>query len=366
MYLSSLRQEDFHQAIPKLPMGKYAHLIVLRETNSYPLFQTDGELNTAYVGGGLQTNRDHICRLVMFKRKQTTAERQHGRELLRHYGVLLAEPKSGWEKGKIDTVMPYYCEYNSKYFCKVCPDCTYYGYAIGDAGSERSKVLSDSAYSLTAYDVSHQSFTFNAPYENGTMSQAGKTSSLIGEQDHVLPQVFFPSVITIKDPTEAEFIYVLNNILHTPRYGAQTTRTGTVENHLVAAVFAESEIFSNLKLTQAIYDDATLKASEAQLGKPLVTNAVLIATQGAISSLLIDEGIATHQVDGPALRREMNDLTRDPQQMRRVLTQAAQESFNYAKAYGVLSKSKDDPNGGVGGKRGKQAANKAEGEQLPL
>ena len=43
------------------------------------------------------------------------------------------------------------------------------------------------------------------------MSEDGKMKMALGEQDYVLPQVYFPSVVTIKDPTEAEFIYVLNN-----------------------------------------------------------------------------------------------------------------------------------------------------------
>src|SRR5436309_3238328 len=124
MFLKALDRLDvFHQEIPKLPSGKYAHIVMLRETNSFALFQTDGKMNTS-----------------------------------------------------------------------------------------------------------------------------------LGEQDYVLPQVYFPSVVTIKDPTEAEFIYVMNNVMRTKRYGAQNTRTGTVENHIVGVVFADGEVFSNLQLTQAVYD----------------------------------------------------------------------------------------------------------------
>ena len=233
-------------------MGKYAHVVIVRETSSFALFQTDGELNISRVSKGRKTeNQDQATRIVLFKRKQSTPERLTGRELLRRYGLVES------------------CEYNSKDFCKRCPDCIYYGFAIGDAGSERSKVLVDSAFSITGYDMSHQQFTFNAPYENGTMSEAGKMKTALGEQDYVLPQVYFPSVVTIKDPTEAEFIYVMNNIMRTKRYGAQNTRTGTVENHIVSVVFADGEIFSNLQLTQAVYDELTpeqLKRTPARTG----------------------------------------------------------------------------------------------------
>jgi len=125
MFLNSLEGSDvFQRDIPKLPMGKYAHIITLRETNSFALFQTDGELNLSRVSlGRAPENQKQSQRIVLFKRKQSTPERLTGRELLRRYGLVEA------------------CEYNSANFCKHCPDCIYYGFAIGDKGSERSKVL---------------------------------------------------------------------------------------------------------------------------------------------------------------------------------------------------------------------------------
>jgi CRISPR-associated protein Csc2 len=35
----------FHTAFPFKPAGKYVHFVLLRETESFPLFQTDGSLN---------------------------------------------------------------------------------------------------------------------------------------------------------------------------------------------------------------------------------------------------------------------------------------------------------------------------------
>ncbi len=94
------------------------------------------------------------------------------------------------------------------------PDCIIYGFAIGDSGSEKSKVVVDTAYSITSFDESHETFTLNAPYENGTIASKGEAGSKPGEvtgrinqQDHIRPQVFFPSIVTLKDPTEASFLY---------------------------------------------------------------------------------------------------------------------------------------------------------------
>lgn len=185
--LKTINSKYFHTEIPYKPMGKYVHFLTVRVTESYPLFQTDGELNKARVRAGIN-NPQAISRLSMFKRKQSTPERLVGRELLRKY----------------DFVKPDECEYNVE-FGMNNPDCIIYGFAIGDSGSEKSKVVVDTAFSITAFDESHESFTLNAPYENGTMSSKGEKGSKPGEitsrlnqQDHIRPQVFFPSIVTLK------------------------------------------------------------------------------------------------------------------------------------------------------------------------
>ena len=320
MFLHSLESLNvFQQDIPKLPMGKYAHIITLRETNSFALFQTDGELNISRVSLG-RKEQTPGTRIVLFKRKQSTPERLTGREILRRYGLVEN------------------CKYNTAEFCKRCPDCIYYGFAIGDSGSERSKVLVDSAFSLTGYDMSHQQFTFNAPSENGTMSEDGKMKTALGEQDYVLPQVYFPSVVTIKDPTEAEFIYVLNNVLRTKRYGAQNTRTGTVENHVTAIVFSDGEIFSNLQLTQVIYDTLS---PEQRAKTPLPQAAVLEAMESAVQTLLGEDGLVAQLYSGErldALLHETLQITSDESRLTAVLQQANAEANRYAQAYGVGAK----------------------------
>src|SRR6266702_3623092 len=305
MFLHSLETIDvFQQAIPKLPMGKYAHVIMLRETNSFALFQTDGELNISRVSLGRKAeNQSLTTRIVLFKRKQSTPERLTGRELLRRYGLVED------------------CKYNTKDFCKRCPDCIYYGFAIGNEGSERSKVLVDSAFSITGYDMSHQQFTFNAPSENGTMSEDGKMKTALGEQDYVLPQVYFPSVVTIKDPTEAEFIYVLNNVLRTKRYGAQNTRTGTVVNYVTGIVFSDGEVFSNLQLTQAVYDALS---PEQPAKTPLAQSAVLSAMQSVVPELLREDGVVAQLIEGGRLKtllQEIMRVTSDEARLTTLLTQ---------------------------------------------
>lgn len=327
--LKTLDSKFFHTEIPYKPMGKYAHFLTLRITESYPLFQTDGELNKARVRAGIK-DASLLSRIAMFKRKQSTPERLVGRELLRTYGFVTAEE----------------CEYNVK-FSMNTPDCIIYGFAIGDSGSEKSKVVVDTAYSISAFDESHETFTLNAPYENGTMASKGEGDTKVGEvtsrinsQDHIKPQTFFPSIVTLKDPTEAGFLYVFNNILRTRRYGAQTTRTGSVRNELLGVIFADGEILSNLRWTQAIYDqmkaDNTLTSPD-----PLDEDAVMRAAGATIQSLLAEEFIVHTDLIGEQfspLLAEVKALTGTEEGIRGILQQADAEAKAYNKKHIKQSK----------------------------
>ena len=327
--LKTVNTKFFQSEVPYKPMGKYVHFLTIRITESYPLFQTDGELNKARVRAGVK-DKTTISRLSMFKRKQSTPERLVGRELLRNYGLMTAQE----------------CEYNVN-FAMDNPDCIIYGFAIGDSGSEKSKVVVDTAFSITAFDESHETFTLNAPYENGTMaskgedgSKPGEVTSRINQQDHIRPQVFFPSIVTLKDPTEASFLYVFNNILRTRHYGAQTTRTGRVRNELIGVIFADGEITSNLRWTQAIYDkmqsNKTIKSSD-----PLDEDDVITAAKTAIEALMADEFIVHTDFIGETfapLINEIKTLTGSEAGMKSILEKADAEAKEYAKKH--ISKKK--------------------------
>lgn len=325
-FLNTIDSKFFQAAIPAKPMGKYAHFITIRVTESYPLFQTDGELNKARVRAGIE-NKEPISRLAMFKRKQSTPERLTGRELLRNYKIGDAEK----------------CDYNVD-FSKTTPDCILYGFAIGDSGSEKSKVVVDTAYSITPFDDSHLNFTLNAPFENGTMSRQGEVTSRINSQDHILPQVFFPSIVTLKDPTEAGFLYVFNNILRTRHYGAQTTRTGRVRNELIGIIFADGEIVSNLLWTQKIYDLMQQKG-KINPPDPLNEDDVLENATQAITDLMSQECISHTDFIGTSftsLLSEVKSITSNENRLQEMLIQANTESSVYAQTW-VLKPNKKDP-----------------------
>jgi CRISPR-associated protein Csc2 len=317
-------KSEFHTTFPRLASGKYVHFLMLRHSQSFPVFQTDGVLNTARTQAGLETP-DPISRLVMFKRKQITPERLAGRELLRSLGLTSADSA---DKDK-------FCEYNGEGSCKKCPDCIIYGFAIGDSGSERSKVYSDSAFSLSAYEQSHRSFTFNAPFEGGTMSEKGVMRTAINELDHVLPEITFPTVETLRDPTFEGFLYVLGNLLRTRRYGAQESRTGTMSNHIIGIVFCDGEIFSNLHFTQALYDGlkpdinapiADMIKKSIEVTNNLLNNEPVRKNQVIMGSQLTD------------LLTEVSAIYQDESQLKSTISTLYQQTKAYAETFGAVAK----------------------------
>lgn len=333
-FLTTVNEKHFHSSIPPKPMGKYVHIVSCRVTESYPLFQTDGELNTSRVRAGLKATQP-TRRLVMFKRKQSTPERLAGRELLRRYELVSMTSAEDGKKKKAASGPDYgECDYNTK-FCQHCADCILYGFAIGDTGSEKSKVVVDSAFSITPFEDSHIKLTLNAPWEAGTMSREEKTSSRINSQDHVIPQTFFPSIVTIKDPTEAGFLYVLNNLVRTKHYGAQTTRTGRLRNLVLGVVFADGEITSNLRLTQAAYDLLS-ERNQIALPDPIQEEHLTQAIKDALPGLLNDDGVAFELVEGEGLQKlleELRSLTGDETKLKSLLKKINDEAGAYASRY---------------------------------
>lgn len=324
---------QFHHAFPRLASANYIHFIMLRHSQSFPVFQTDGVLNTARTQAGLN-NQEMLSRLVMFKRKQTSPERLTGRELLRALNITTPNQE---EKEK-------FCEYNGEGSCKKCPDCIIYGFAIGDQGSERSKVYSDSTFSLTAYEQSHRSFTFNGLFEGGTMSEKGVMRNSLGETDHILPEVTFPTIETLRDSTYEGFIYVLGNILRTKRYGAQESRTGTMKNHLIGIAFCDGEIFSNLHFTQAIYD-----SFNGDLNKPI--DEICTQASQVVQNLLNHEPVRKIKTifgdELTSLINEVSAIYQDETLLTQTLTNLSQQTQTYSETFGSLSGS---------GKKGKGKA----------
>src|SRR5579871_1514030 len=226
------------------PKGHFVSLLIVRKTESETIFRTEGSgegLVKETVFAGLN-NAQRVRRVVISKRKQTAVERRVGRELLREHDLLKKD-----SKGQV-------CALNTNAPCGHCIDCMLYGYAVGGGGAQKSRVMTDDSYSIAPASQVTNRHTFNATFENGTMRLGEKASSAINEDECVLPETHFLDIETLKDVTVGELQYVIGNILRSSRYGAISSRLGRVRNTLAAIVFSDTELFSNLELTQAVYD----------------------------------------------------------------------------------------------------------------
>jgi CRISPR-associated protein Csc2 len=247
----------FCKEIPQTPTGRYVSIILLRETKSYAIFTTEGgeQQDVEQTQAGM-SHSERADRLVMFKRKQVAAERRSGKALLRQMGIFPYAIQNGRViYGEEATKVKGY--YNDCYLtaglCTHCPDCLIYGYAAIEAeGARKSRVMTDSCFSIRPYPFIQRLMKFNV------IDEKTQTSGTITEYDYTLPEVFLPSVITTVDLTLDEFVYVLGNILRTTRYGKESSRQGFMRNHILAIAFSDVELFANLELTQALYDALAL------------------------------------------------------------------------------------------------------------
>jgi CRISPR-associated protein Csc2 len=272
MTLESLQKYTplFVSAIPRTPTARYASVILLRETKSYAIFTTEGgeQQDVEQTQAGL-VHPESTSRLVMFKRKQVAPERRTGKALLRQYGIFpyailskngevqtvaygdqeiaQAEAQAKGKDSKLDG--PYQDCYLTAGLCSHCPDCLTYGYAaIEGEGARKARVMTDTCFTVRPYEIIQRQIKFNV------IDEATYTSGTITEYDYAAPGVFLPAVETTVDLTEAEFVYVLGNILRTTRYGKENTRQGYLRNHVLAIGFSDVELFANLEFTQAFYD----------------------------------------------------------------------------------------------------------------
>lgn len=248
------KENNFMDKYTHFPEGKYITVVVAREAQSECIFRTEGSgegLNKERVTLGIANNIKDF-RAIISKRKQSAVERRTGREYLRLNDLLFANKDKSL------------CALNKNTPCGKCLDCMVNGYAVGDGGAQKSRMIYDNAYSILPFNIVTGVKTFNALYDNGTMrDEKGNASSSINEDEYIKPGTIFMDMITFKDVTLIEFIFGLSNILRSKRYGAISSRIGKMNNTVLKVAFSDCELFSNLELTQSVYDKLAI-ASEIE------------------------------------------------------------------------------------------------------
>src|SRR5258707_9749022 len=185
------------------PRGRYVSLLIIRKTESETIFRTEGSgegLVKETVIAGV-TNTQPIRRVVISKRKQTAVERRVGRELLREHNLL---------KTVVVNKVEQICSLNTNAPCGKCIDCMLYGYAVGGGGAQKSRVMTEDAYSVGPFGQVTDRPTFTAPFDNGPLKNpiTVAPSTSINEKDFALPERHFLAIETLKDVTVSELHYV--------------------------------------------------------------------------------------------------------------------------------------------------------------
>lgn len=211
------------------PSAHYVHVLLLRELQSSAIFTTNGQdADIATVGIGAEDGLVDYSPVMMFKRKQTGSDRRKGKELQRNL------------TGIKDTM-------NVNEMTQDSPESMLYGSAAGDeAISVTSRVMYDTAYSIRDSSAIVEEKFQNAP---GDQFAKGATTA-IREPDFIVPGTVFPCVVTLRDATFDELVFVLGVTKMNKRYGAATSRIGRMENHVLGIYYGMEEGPANLILSR--------------------------------------------------------------------------------------------------------------------
>ncbi|MEH2035780.1 type I-D CRISPR-associated protein Cas7/Csc2 [Nostoc sp.] len=305
--MSILKNEKYSKFLldryHEYPQGKYVNLILIRKTESETIFRTEGSgepLCREFVNAGVHKRKiDPIQRVVITKRKQTAVERRTGREDLRKQNLLSLTDDGSIHPDSVDAYL--------------------YGYAVGQGGAQKSRVITEDAFSVLPTSQVVDVRTSNALFETGTMrdtrDENAEASTSLFESEYVRPETHFLDIETLKDVTPDEFFYILGNILRSSRYGAVSSRIGKVKNTIAQVIFSDTEIFSTLELTQHVYDALLGENQDIELDFPLTDDALLDAVNQS-SNELVKEVIGQYEIltkpDQDSLIEEARSIYRSP------------------------------------------------------
>jgi CRISPR-associated protein Csc2 len=283
---------------------------------------------------GLIKRERPIDRLVMFKRKQVAPERRTGKALLRQYGVFPYAIATGGSrgpsivygsdeitkaqeeaKGRKDSKVEVQEDcYLIAGMCAHCVDCLTYGYAaVEGQGARKARVLTDSCFSVRPYPLVTERKKFNY------IDEKDHTSGTITEFDHTRPHTFFPCIVTTVDLTLDEFVYVLNNLLRTSRYGKEVAHIGLMENHILTVAFSDVELFSNLEFSQAFYD-AFKESTEIKMEEELSLQDFLTHEEQVVRNLTSSLNGRLLLIRGGELKTLLGQITELNQNEERLTT----------------------------------------------
>lgn len=215
------------------PENNYTNIVLLRELKSHAIFTTNGQdADVATVAVSDDGGYVEYSPGLMFMRKQTGSDRRYGKSMQRD--ILGIE----------DTM-------NVNQMNQYSPESVLYGSAASE-GDQAISVTSRVMYD-TAYTVRDSTAVIDEKFQNAPGDDYAKgATAAVREPDFFEPGTLFPSVITLRDATPEEVIFVLAITLQNKRYGAATSRLGRVKNHIIDIHVGSEEGPANLELSKSL------------------------------------------------------------------------------------------------------------------
>lgn len=237
--LERLGKEFFAlEAIDKVPVmaqnrARFVTICVMRETIG-PVIDRSDDPECSITQTITDKNGEEREVVEIPARKFKSKEKLMGLKLCRAFNVVSTD----YEYNHV--VSPSYLDN---------PNSVIFGDSVvegGDAGQAMlpSKVFYSSSYSIRSRALITKKLTHNALSEEGTMwdRREGKNRQSLFNTEYITPGVFFPSFITLSNPTPEALIHVILS-LKQMSYGAQTAITGpNIKNTLVAIYSGRMEL----------------------------------------------------------------------------------------------------------------------------
>jgi len=257
------------------PGNRFVNILVLRELQSNAVFTTNGQdadVVTLTVNNGDKSM--NYSPAIMFMRKQTGSDRRFGKAMLR-------------------TLLGVECTMQVNEMCQECLDCVLYGSAASKDKKKTKSITSRVMYD-TAFTIRDSSVIIEEKFQLAPGDEYAKGSTTTPrEPDFFNPGVMFPCVITLRDATFEELLFVLSITLKNKRYGAATTRIGRVKNHILGIYAGSEEGPSNLELTIGVIrklgEENNQKLEDVVTSSTLDTNSVVQHTKSIFDDLVHKE-----------------------------------------------------------------------------
>ena len=277
------------------PGNRFVNVLVLRELQSNAVFTTNGQdadVVTLTVNNGDESM--NYSPAIMFMRKQTGSDRRFGKAMLR-------------------TLLDVECTMQVNKMCQKCLECVLYGSAASEDVKETKSVTSRVMYD-TAFTIRDSSVIIEEKFQNAPGDGYAKESTTaIREPDFFNPGVMFPCVISLRDATFAELLFILSITLKNKRYGAVTTRIGRVKNHILGIYAGSEEGPSNLELTTGVIrklaEENKQNLEDVVTLSTLDVGSVLRHTKSVFDDLVEKERLEITGIEEGDLNKILDSLT---------------------------------------------------------